>query len=160
MHIVPTLGHHYPASTSIHIGKLSTHPSHKIAVHRGLFYCIKCGNYSTSRHLKKLSCECKARTPHGERTLAALARDQLPDKVNHWPQAPPGSHSSSSGFSSSEQIAMSQVAHKLDAAVVQPSQSSQAEPSVPVVAVRPVLHSMDDPEPDSQGQLFEGSDSD
>jgi hypothetical protein len=157
---------------TIHIGKLSTHPSHQIAVHRGLFYCRRCGSYSTSRHLRKLSFECKARTQHGERALAAIARDQLPDKVSHWPQLPLVPNRETAGLTTSEQVTLSEIVQAINRVASQPSQSTtkpmlsstqshprgvQPDRQLPGCTNR-ARHSLDDSEPDSPGQLSEGSD--
>ena len=72
----------------MHIGRHSTHPTHHLASYKGLIYCVKCGSYTTSRHIIKLSRVCRPRTQHGERALAAIHADRLPLNVHRWPIGP------------------------------------------------------------------------
>ena len=63
--------------TSIHIGHLGTHPSHRIMIHNNVIYCARCGAYTNSRHLIKLAQVCRPPTKMGEEVIKAIKSDGL-----------------------------------------------------------------------------------
>lgn len=111
-------------------------------------------------YVRKLASECTARTKHGERALAAIADDRLPDQVSNWPQPPPAPINEPGRYSPAEQIALSQVFQTVNQAASQPSSLSNVSPEEEVSVIPAPGHSLDDSEPDSIDQLSEGAGSD
>ena len=71
-------------NSSIHVGNLNIHHSHKLNVHRGLVFCCKCGSRS-GNFLKNLAAPCAPPTDYGKVSIAALMEDRLPPKLTCWP---------------------------------------------------------------------------
>ena len=71
-------------NNAIHIGNLSIHHTHKIATHKGLLYCTKCGSRAGSC-LKNLAHPCEPPGEYGKISLKAILSDKLPPNLDSWP---------------------------------------------------------------------------
>ena len=65
----------------------TTHITHNMHSYKGVTYCAACG-FLAQRRMQSLIKPCNgsdARTMHGQRVLDAIAAQQLPPGVTHWP---------------------------------------------------------------------------
>lgn len=69
---------------ALHIGNLSIHSSHKLATHRGLVYCKRCGS-RVGTCLQNLAKVCAPPGSYGKLSLKAINDDNLPPNLDSWP---------------------------------------------------------------------------
>jgi len=76
-----------PIGAPIQIGNVYSHPSHPIAVYKGLHICVKCGFLGNAK-MHKLSEPClgEKSSRYGIRNLKALQRGDLPSQISSWPE--------------------------------------------------------------------------
>jgi len=76
-----------PIGATIQIGNASSHPSHPIAVYKGLHICVKCGFLGNAK-MHKLSEPClgEKSSRYGIRNLKAVQRGDLPPQISSWPE--------------------------------------------------------------------------
>ena len=65
-------------------GTQQLHSSHRLAVHRGAWWCWSCGKYATYRPLH-LAKPCCGGNPTGQRNLARVRRGLCPKPGADWP---------------------------------------------------------------------------
>ena len=82
-----TDNHTASISGQVTIRNKTTHITHNMHSYRGVKYCAACG-FIAQRRMQSLIKPCNgsdARTMHGQRVLDAIAAQQLPPGVTHWP---------------------------------------------------------------------------
>ena len=86
--VLPQIGH-LPPGTKLSVKGTLTHDSHKLAIQRGLTYCIKCGSFTTSQRLQHLAKLCSKPTPAGMSNKNRLAKGLLPHSAlgAGWPDS-------------------------------------------------------------------------
>ena len=72
-----------PNGQRVQIGRQEVHPSHTLAVFKGLYFCTRCG-YSGSEKVQKLSKECAPNADAPKRVLR-LRQGKLPSGLKAWP---------------------------------------------------------------------------
>ena len=77
-----------PADCQVRVGGRLLHPSHRLAMYRGLVHCRHCGGYA-AHHASKLLRPCGQMSAFGKRQLSLLSRGLLPDKLAEWPASAP-----------------------------------------------------------------------
>ena len=61
------------------------HPTHKLFVVKGVFFCSKCGGYSVGRKPQGLVKQCEPPTEASRKRLASLWKRMLPSGLDEWP---------------------------------------------------------------------------
>ena len=69
---------------SVSLGRRVSHPSHRLFLFKGVFYCANCGAYATVK-ARKLAEQCTIRTSAGQRNLTLLGSGELPVNLSQWP---------------------------------------------------------------------------
>ena len=69
----------------VHVGRQVTHHTHKLYYHRKVLFCLKCGSYTSYRHLLNLAKPCGPLTAYGQACLESLKRNMLPPGLTAWP---------------------------------------------------------------------------
>ena len=77
-----------PSGKRVSVGRSVLHPSHKLAVFRGLFFCADCG-YVASAKAQKLVGECTDRGPAAVRRVIRIRQGLLPSGMTQWPNEAP-----------------------------------------------------------------------
>jgi len=73
---------------SVLVSGRPVHASHKLHVHRGLFFCSVCGHYAGAK-MQKLADVCSMElTPAGRTSLSRIRNDKLPSGLLRWPAGP------------------------------------------------------------------------
>ena len=83
----------FPAGSKVKVGNAETHPSHKLCVHKGLFFCRECACYATKK-LENLAKPCDPTKGKGldaanrKRSAAiSLLQGKLPRGVAAFPNS-------------------------------------------------------------------------
>ena len=69
------------------VGKRGLHRSHQLLVHRGLWWCASCGEYTSGAEggPRLLTTHCKPKTRAGKQNLTRLAKGLPPTEDVEWP---------------------------------------------------------------------------
>ena len=73
-------------AAGLHIRGVKVHASHRLAYHRGILFCTKCGSY-TVKIVRGLKAECRMKPSdvQKDRVLKSMLRGKPPSGMTEWP---------------------------------------------------------------------------